>query len=86
MKRIQVQLTGKRLDDVVSEMASEATVAVAQVVKLGAAQKQVQEAVHQSLRKVLGRYVHAYDVCGLAAVCQEGAEIDPWEMKDQDKD
>ncbi len=86
MKRIQVQLTDKRLDDVVTEMASAATAAVAGVVKLGAAQKQVEQAVRQSLRKVLGQYVHAYNVCGLAVVCQEANEIDPWAMKDQDKD
>ncbi len=86
MKRIQLQLTDKGLDDVVTEMASEATAAVAGVVKLGPAQKQVEQVLKQSVRKVLERYVHAYDVCGLAAVCKEAEPIDPWKMKDQDKD
>lgn len=30
------------------------------------------------LESVLRRYVVAYDICGLARICQEASEIDPW--------
>jgi hypothetical protein len=86
MKRIQVQLTGKRLDDVVDEMAREAARAISQVPKESHEYEACYFAVRQSIRKVLEKYVHAYDVCGLATVCHESEEIDPWALQDQDKD
>jgi hypothetical protein len=86
VKRIQIQLTDRRLDDVVNEMATESTVAVDRIVKLGDARGETRAAVRQAIRGVLEKYVHAYDLCGLSILCNEATEIDPWELKDQDKD
>lgn len=86
MKRIQVQLTGKRLDDVVTEMANEATRAVMQELRAKSEKPAIHPAIRQSIRKVLEKYVHAYNICGLSALCGEATEVDPWTMKDQDED
>ena len=83
MKRIQIQLTDKKLDDVVREMAE---TAIHDLESLSQRNVNRAEVIRSSIRGVLEKYVHAYDTCGLAAICHEAAEIDPWEIKDQDKD
>ena len=86
MKRIQIQLTGKRLDDVVDEMAREAARAVLRAPKEDAKKDGYYSTVRTAIRGVLEKYVHAYDMCGLATICHEAEEVDPWGMKAQDKD
>jgi hypothetical protein len=34
--------------------------------------------LREALESVLRRHVVAFDLCGLAAVCHEATEIDPW--------
>ena len=82
MKRVQIQLTDKKLDDVVQEMADAAVRSL--VGKSGDPEKI--KIVHEAIRQVMEKYVHAYDSCGLAAICHEATEIDPWMEKGQDED
>ena len=83
MKRIQIQLTNKKLDDVVQEMAE----AVTHRLKGPPVPENERIKVFKSsLREVLEKYVHAYDQCGLSTFCHEVTEVDPWDIKDQDKD
>lgn len=77
MQRIQIQLEDKRLDDVVGEMA-QAVVGSTDGMRI--------QAARIAIRSVMEKYVHAYDTCGLASVCKEGSEIDPWEGRAQDED
>lgn len=83
MKRIQIQLTNKKLDDVVQEMAEAATRSL-QSRSIPPAEHTV--AVKKAIRAVLEKYVHAYDLCGLATVCQEAQEVDAWDAPDAGKD
>ena len=83
MKRIQIQLTDKKLDDVVREMAE---TAVHDLESLSQRNVNRAEVVRSSIRTVLEKYVHAYDTCGLATVCHEATEIDPWNVGDENKD
>lgn len=82
MKRVQIQLTNKKLDDVVQEMADAAVRSL--VGTSGDPEKT--KMVHEAIRQVMEKYVHAYDSCGLAAICHEATEIDPWMEKGQDED
>jgi hypothetical protein len=36
--------------------------------------------LRQALESVSRRHVVAFDICGLAAVCHEATEIDPWNI------
>lgn len=81
MKRIQIQLTNKKLDDVVREMAA----AAAETLD-GKIDPKRTAGAHAAIRKVLEKYVHAYETCGLATVCHEAQEIDAWDAKGQDED
>ena len=35
--------------------------------------------LREALESVLRQHVVAFDICGLAAVCREATEINPWE-------
>jgi len=83
MKRIQIQLTNKKLDDVVQEMAEAIT---RRLQSQNVTESDRTQACKSSIREVLEKYVHAYDICGLAAICHEATEVDPWEAKGQDED
>jgi hypothetical protein len=36
--------------------------------------------LREALEAVLRRHVVAFDLCGLATICQEATEIDPWSL------
>ncbi|MBI4024356.1 MAG: hypothetical protein HY360_05205 [Verrucomicrobia bacterium] len=83
MKRIQIQLTNKKLDDVVQEMAEACAHRLEKDTSRGADRVAV---IRGTIREVLEKYVHAYDLCGLATVCQEAQEVDPWGSKVADEE
>ena len=83
MKRIQIQLTNKKLDDVVQEMAEAIT---HRLKGQNVPENDRIKVFKSSIREVLEKYVHAYDSCGLAAICHEASEVYPWSVGDQDKD
>lgn len=70
--QLHVKLDGRSLEDMVEEVTLAAWRASG---RTGSAGPEVQEAV----RKTLRRYVVAMDVCGLASICQESEEYDPWQ-------
>ena len=82
MKSVHIQLTHKKLDDVVQEMAEAATRSLSN--KSVLPENRVASA-KSAIRAVLEKYVHAYDLCGLATVCHEAQEIDPWTVKADDE-
>ncbi len=70
--QLHVKLVGRSLENMVDEVALAAWLALGRTGSVG---PEVREAV----REVLRRYVVAMDVCGLASVCQESEEYDPWQ-------
>lgn len=76
MKRVHIQLTEKKLDDVVDEMAMAAARSLEH--ELSVDHTFLVRPIKRSIRMVLENYVHAYDTCGLATICQEAGEVDPW--------
>lgn len=87
MKRVQIQLDAKSLEDLVVEMAEAADQALLELEGVRNVSKDARvESAREALHAVLNKYVHAYDTCGLASVCTEGSEIDPWTLKGQDED
>ena len=87
MKRVQIQLNGQSLEDVVLEMAKACERAVLELEGFRTTPTDARvQAMHKAIHATLEKYVHAYDTCGLASLCQEGAEIDPWSPKGQDED
>jgi hypothetical protein len=36
--------------------------------------------LREAMEAVLRRHVVAFDICGLAAVCREAAEVDAWQL------
>jgi hypothetical protein len=87
MKRVQIQLKGQSLEDVVLEMSKAAEQALLELEGFRTKPTDLRvEAAAKALHAILEKYVHAYDTCGLASVCQEGTEVDPWTAKGQDED
>ncbi len=85
MKRVQIQLTNRKLDDVVEEMAAAAAQSLRSAGAPASDPAKTRGLVKAAIRGVLEKYVHAYDTCGLAAVCHEGTEIDPWTSPAEDE-
>ncbi|MGE5591102.1 MAG: hypothetical protein ACM3ZA_10875 [Bacillota bacterium] len=70
--QLHVKLDGRTLEDMVEEVARAAWQASGQT-------GPVLPEVHEAVRDALRHYVVAMDICGLASVCQESEEYDPWQ-------
>jgi hypothetical protein len=87
MKRVQIHLEHQSLEELVTQMAEAVDQALLELDGVRGTSKDLRvESARKAIRRILEMHVHAYDTCGLASVCQEGTEVDPWDAKGQDED
>ena len=76
-QRLHIKLEDMDLQDMIDELTAEAWRA-AFFGEPDPASAKYRE-LRRALEGVLRRHVVAFDICGLAAICREATEVDPWE-------
>lgn len=76
-QRLHLKLENMNLQDMVDEL----TTTTWKVIYSGEPDHALAnyQRLRQALESVLRRHVVAFDICGLATICHEATEIDPWD-------
>jgi hypothetical protein len=77
-QRLHIKLEDMNLQDLVDEL----TTATWKAIYRGEPDHSFAnyQNLREALESVLRRHVVAFDICGLATVCQEATEINPWQL------
>lgn len=80
-QQLQTQRLHLKLEDMdLQDMVDELTTTVWKVMYNGEPNRSLAnyQNLREALESVLRQHVVAFDICGLAAVCREATEINPW--------